>query len=127
MLQTKSCTSSPCGASFDAVVEAGQYSITIMPPYGGGAEIYNLNRDVSLALRPYDLPVGKVNIFGNSKLRTSNIIVQQTSVLLYYRMHKIFVAANNTKLFVTARNLVPDQVAYITFRQWDKYYIAAYK
>jgi hypothetical protein len=84
-----------------------------MPPGGGGEEIYDLDDDVDLAVRPYDLPIGQVNIFGNSKLRTSSIIIQQTSVLLYYRMHKIYVAADSTKLFVTAKNLVPTQITYI--------------
>jgi hypothetical protein len=51
-----------------------------MPPGGGGEDIYDLDDDVDLAVRPYDLPIGQVNIFGNSKLRTSSIIIQLTSV-----------------------------------------------
>ena len=75
--------------------------MTIMPP---GGFIYNL---------PGPVPVAEVNIFGNSNLRSTNILIQETLVLYYARMHKIYVSADSITLIVTAQNLVADQITYI--------------
>lgn len=75
--------------------------MTIMPPGGFRNNLAG------------PIPVAEVNIFGNSNLRSTNILIQETLVLFYARMHKIHVSADSLTLVVTAQNLVPDQITYI--------------
>jgi len=66
---TQTCATSPCTASFAKIPIAGSFYLTIFPQTGwaaGGA---------------YTIYIAQVNVFGDSKLRTSNILYQATLAL----------------------------------------------